>query len=139
MFFAFYYNNLFPEQVFHIARSIEIIIAPMVILQSVVAFVFMERHWNSVTRHLSAAVVADIAAIADLYKIHPQESDHASLRRLAQARLGLTVDFLPVSEMPPPLASSPCAISHSRLRPLACSISTLASSRGRPLSAICVS
>ena len=39
------------------ARALLIIIAPMVILQSVVAFVFMERHWNLVTRHLSAAVV----------------------------------------------------------------------------------
>jgi branched-chain amino acid transport system permease protein len=28
--YAFYYNNLFPEQVFHIARSIEIILAPIV-------------------------------------------------------------------------------------------------------------
>jgi branched-chain amino acid transport system permease protein len=28
--YAFYYNNLFPEQVFHISRSIEIILAPMV-------------------------------------------------------------------------------------------------------------
>jgi two-component system osmolarity sensor histidine kinase EnvZ len=31
------------------ARALLIIIAPMVILQSVVAFVFMERHWNLVT------------------------------------------------------------------------------------------
>ncbi len=31
-----------------------IIIAPMVVLQSVVAFVFMERHWNLVTQRLSA-------------------------------------------------------------------------------------
>jgi branched-chain amino acid transport system permease protein len=30
MFFAFYYNNLFPEQVFHISRSIEIILAPII-------------------------------------------------------------------------------------------------------------
>ena len=35
-------------------RALLIIIAPMVILQSVVAFVFMERHWNTVTRRLSA-------------------------------------------------------------------------------------
>jgi branched-chain amino acid transport system permease protein len=28
--FAFYYNNLFPEQVFHISRSIEIILGPIV-------------------------------------------------------------------------------------------------------------
>ena len=43
------------------ARSLMIIIAPMVILQSVVAFVFMERHWTTVTRRLSAAVTQDIA------------------------------------------------------------------------------
>ncbi len=30
IFFAFYYNNLFPEQVFHIARSIELILAPII-------------------------------------------------------------------------------------------------------------
>lgn len=30
VFFAFYYNNLFPEQVFHISRSIELILAPII-------------------------------------------------------------------------------------------------------------
>ena len=30
MFFAFYYNNLFPEQIFHISRSIEIILGPII-------------------------------------------------------------------------------------------------------------
>ena len=30
VFFAFYYNNLFPEQIFNISRSIEIILAPVI-------------------------------------------------------------------------------------------------------------
>ena len=30
VFFAFYYNNLFPEQIFHISRSIELILAPII-------------------------------------------------------------------------------------------------------------
>jgi branched-chain amino acid transport system permease protein len=30
VFFAFYYNNLFPEQVFNIGRSIELILAPII-------------------------------------------------------------------------------------------------------------
>ena len=30
VFFAFYYNNLFPEQIFHISRSIEIILGPVI-------------------------------------------------------------------------------------------------------------
>jgi branched-chain amino acid transport system permease protein len=30
VFFAFYYNVLFPEQIFHISRSIEIILGPII-------------------------------------------------------------------------------------------------------------
>src|SRR5438105_3244922 len=84
------------------ARALLIMIVPMVMLQTVVAFVFMERHWNTVTRHLSAAVVQDIAGLIDIYKTYPQDKDRAQLRRIAQQRLGLVVDFLPVGNMPPP-------------------------------------
>src|SRR6201747_1096709 len=84
------------------ARALLIMIVPMVILQSVVAFVFMERHWNTVTRHLSAAVVQDIAALIDVYKGYPQDKDRAQIRRIAQQRLNLVVDFLAVDDMPPP-------------------------------------
>ncbi|MGE3871247.1 MAG: ATP-binding protein [Pseudorhodoplanes sp.] len=84
------------------ARSLLIIIAPMVILQSVVAFVFMERHWNSVTQKLSSGVVADIAALVEIYRTYPQDRDNARLRKIAQEKLGLVVDFLPTGELPPP-------------------------------------
>ena len=57
------------------ARALLIMIVPMVILQTVVAFVFMERHWNTVTRRLSAAVVQDIASLIDVYKVYPQDKD----------------------------------------------------------------
>ena len=83
------------------ARALLIMIVPMVILQTVVAFVFMERHWNTVTRRLSAAVVQDIASLIDVYKFYPQDKDRAQLRRIGQ-RLQLVVDFLPVGDMPPP-------------------------------------
>jgi two-component system osmolarity sensor histidine kinase EnvZ len=68
----------------------------------VVAFVFMERHWNVVTQRLSAGVVQDIAALIEIYKGYPQAPDRALLRRIAQERLDLSVDFLPANEMPPP-------------------------------------
>src|SRR6266576_2051143 len=83
------------------ARALLIMIVPMVILQTVVAFVFMERHWNTVTRRLSAAVVQDVASLIDVYKGYPQDKDRAQLRRIA-LRLQLVVDFLPVGDMPPP-------------------------------------
>src|SRR6185312_9585101 len=84
------------------ARALLIMIVPMVVLQSVVAFVFMERHWNTVTRRLSAAVVQDIAGLIDVYKTYPQDKDRTQIRRIAQQRLNLVVDFLPVGDMPPP-------------------------------------
>jgi two-component system, OmpR family, osmolarity sensor histidine kinase EnvZ len=83
------------------ARSLLIIVTPMVILQSVVAFVFMERHWNTVTYRLSAAVTQDIAALIDVYRQYPQDEDQVTLRRIAQERLGLVVDFLPGTDLPP--------------------------------------
>src|SRR5467141_5365919 len=84
------------------ARSLLIIIVPMVVLQSVVAFVFMERHWNTVTRRLSAAVTQDIAGLIDVYNSYPQDPDRTTIRRIARERLDLTVDFLPVTDMPTP-------------------------------------
>src|ERR1700749_884085 len=84
------------------ARARLIMIVPMVVLQSVVAFVFMERHWNPVTQHLSAAVVQDIASLIDIYNDYPQDKDHSVLRRIAQQRLNMVVDFLPSGDLPPP-------------------------------------
>ena len=93
-------NGVMPKGLY--ARALLIIILPMVILQSVIAFVFMERHWNVVTQRLSAGVVQDIAALIDVYRTYPQDKDQAMIRRIAQERLGLAIDFLPISEMPPP-------------------------------------
>jgi two-component system osmolarity sensor histidine kinase EnvZ len=84
------------------ARVLLIMIVPMVVLQWVVAFVFFERHWSTVTQDLSAAVVQDIASLIDVYKGYPQDKDRALLRRIAQQRLGLVLDFLPVGELPAP-------------------------------------
>ncbi|HWL03427.1 MAG TPA: ATP-binding protein [Xanthobacteraceae bacterium] len=98
--FWHWFNRVTPKGIY--ARTLLIIIAPMVILQSVIAFIFMERHWNQVTRQLSFGVVADINALTDMYRSYPRAENERHLRRIAQERLGLVVDFLPVSALPPP-------------------------------------
>jgi len=97
--FGGWFKSLMPTGLY--ARSLLIIIVPMVLLQSVVAFVFMERHWNTVTRRLSAAVTQDISALIEIYRIYPHDADKSQIRKLAAERLGLQVDFLPVTDMPP--------------------------------------
>ncbi|WP_027143344.1 ATP-binding protein [Mesorhizobium sp. WSM3626] len=84
------------------ARSLIIVIAPMILLQSVVAFDFMERHWATVTQRLSQATVRDIAAIIDLIETYPHDGDYANIIRIAQDRMQLKVDLLPPDPLPPP-------------------------------------
>ncbi|MBL7406233.1 two-component sensor histidine kinase, partial [Escherichia coli] len=74
------------------ARSLIIIIAPVVLLQSVIAYTFMERHWQLVTKRLSAAVTADVAALIDIYESYPQDKDAETLSRIAGERLNLDLD-----------------------------------------------
>ncbi|MBX3576579.1 MAG: HAMP domain-containing protein [Rhizobiaceae bacterium] len=83
------------------ARSLIIVIAPMILLQSVVAFVFMERHWQTVTQRLSQAVVRDIAAIIDMTETFPPGDGYADVIRIAQERLSLKIDILPPDPLPP--------------------------------------
>lgn len=83
-------------------RALVIVIAPVVILQSVIAYVFMERHWQTVTQRLSSAVSADIAAMIDVYESYPQDADASVLGRIAGERLGMDVDIIPDADLPPP-------------------------------------
>ncbi|HTO34206.1 MAG TPA: ATP-binding protein [Pararhizobium sp.] len=83
------------------ARSLLIVIIPMVLLQSIVAFVFMERHWQLVTQRLSAAVTGDIAAVIDLIDAAPG-NDYTDIIRIARARLDLNISIEPDGELPAP-------------------------------------
>ena len=85
------------------ARSLLIVILPMVLLQSVVAYFFMERYWQLVTFRLSAAVVQDIAAIIELHDSYPHDGNLAKLQKIAADNLNLDIDFLPPQSLPPAL------------------------------------
>jgi two-component system osmolarity sensor histidine kinase EnvZ len=82
------------------ARALIIIIAPVVLLQSVLTFVFLERHWQMVTRRLSTVTVQNIAMLIDMYKAFPQEGNTVTLIRLAEQDLGLRVRIVPGEELP---------------------------------------
>jgi two-component system, OmpR family, osmolarity sensor histidine kinase EnvZ len=93
------FSELLPKGLY--ARALLIIIAPIVLLESVVAFTFMERHWNQVTRRLSEATARDISAIVELYETFNLGKDTSRLTDLAQNRLGLTsLQILPAAELP---------------------------------------
>nr|WP_255561464.1 ATP-binding protein [Pseudohoeflea sp. DP4N28-3] len=84
------------------ARALLIIIIPMVLLQSVIAFVFMERHWQTVTQRLSTAVTRDIAAVIDIIDTYPSDPAYDEIIRIARQRLALNIAIEPAGDLPPP-------------------------------------
>jgi two-component system osmolarity sensor histidine kinase EnvZ len=91
-------SNVLPKGLY--ARALIIIIAPVVLLQSVVAFVFMERHWQTVTRRLSDATTRDISMLLSVYEAYPQDDKYEKLIKMARDDLNLSVQILPLDNLP---------------------------------------
>jgi two-component system osmolarity sensor histidine kinase EnvZ len=93
--------DLFPKGLY--ARSLLIVILPMVLLQTGVAYLFMQRQWDLVTHRLSNAVARDVGAIVDLYRAQPLGADDKRLREIASERFRMNADLLPPQPLPPRL------------------------------------
>ena len=100
-------TGLFP-------RSLLIIVMPVVVTQIIVTFVFLERHWNTVTQRLSNAVVSDIALLAQL-RMKEQGGDSYELSQLANDTFDMSVAFLPGETLPPPVPTPVVALLDSSL------------------------
>jgi len=84
------------------ARALLIIITPIVLLEGVVAFSFMERHWQAVTGRLSEATARNVAALIDVYEDYSGNDNYARMLEMARERLGLSMTVLPPGDLPVP-------------------------------------
>ncbi|PPD45351.1 MAG: two-component sensor histidine kinase [Methylocystis sp.] len=99
--FAIWLHARMPKGLY--ARALLIVILPVVLLQSAVAYVFMERHWEVVTYRLSAAVARQVATVVDVYQTFPDDPAHSQLRRIAALDLDMEVSILPKGPLPAPV------------------------------------
>ncbi len=84
-------------------RSLIIIITPMVLLQSIMAFTFMERHWDQVTKRLSRSVAQELSLIVKLHgSFEMLGEDEAAFIELVNQTTGLGFSILHDAELPPP-------------------------------------
>ncbi|WP_068315244.1 ATP-binding protein [Polycladidibacter hongkongensis] len=83
------------------SRALLIIIMPMVILQSVLAFAFMERHYDLVTQRLSQAVVKQIRAVVTMDEEFSGQKIDEQLKIVAGS-MSLSLAILPLEPLPPP-------------------------------------
>ncbi len=64
-------RRLTPKGMFW--RSLLILLIPMVLLQGVVAYVFFERHWDTVSRRLALGLTGDIIYVMRTIQKYPED------------------------------------------------------------------
>ncbi len=91
--------DLMPKRIF--PRTLIIIAAPLVLLQSILAFVSMERHWQLVTARLSEAAAKDISALVSIHQSLPNSLKNRRILIRTAQNLGFKLDFLNNAQLPP--------------------------------------
>ena len=94
---GFSLKRFLPRGLF--GRALIIIVAPIVLLQAIIAYVFFERDLDTTTRRLARDVAADIALLVALEDEH-QGEQRLALRTLAERQLAYRIRFLPGENLP---------------------------------------
>ena len=97
-------KRMLPRTMF--GRSLLLIVIPLVLVQMIAAWIFYDRHWETVSYRLSADIAGDIAIVIDT--IIPADSDAETVRLLRHAsgmtELGFTFESGAV--LPPEMPGS---------------------------------
>ena len=82
-----WYKRILPRSLY--GRSLLIIILPLVLAQLIATWFFYDRHWETVSRRLSASVAADIAFTLDAlgYADNQEQRDQLFARAAATPEL----------------------------------------------------
>ena len=99
------FNNFlerhFPSGLYQ--RALIILVAPMVVLQSIMTGVILDRHWDNVTRVLARALARDVGLLIDMYQNSDQgPAARQNIEALASRRLKLALQ-IQSGELPPPV------------------------------------
>lgn len=95
---GFSLKRFLPRGLF--GRSLIIIVAPIVLLQAIIAYVFFERDLETTTRRLARDVAGDMAMLVAL-EDNDRSPDRERLRALAARQLHYRIRFLPGQNLPP--------------------------------------
>ncbi|HCP01080.1 MAG: two-component sensor histidine kinase [Alphaproteobacteria bacterium] len=76
-----------------LARSLLIIVVPLVLLQVVSGVIFYDRHWSNVSRHRATALAGDISMVQELINEADGGGGQAELFALARRTLDLIFTY----------------------------------------------
>ena len=112
--FNLFLERHMPEGLF--ARAFIILVAPMILLQTIMTGLILDRHFDNVTRLLARSLARDVALLIDLY----EESDKgpAAIKRIehmANDRLVLGLTIQRSAVLPEPVPKPLFSRFHQRL------------------------
>ena len=82
-----------------LGRSLLIIVMPLILLQVVSAWIFYDRHWDTITRRLTDAIAGETGLIVDTMRRYSGPEDQKAIIDLSR-RLGLQITFHPGAILP---------------------------------------
>jgi two-component system, OmpR family, osmolarity sensor histidine kinase EnvZ len=93
-----------PRSLF--SRALLIVIMPLVILQAVLAYVFYERHWDSVTRWLAVGFSGEVGLMVELLEAAKSEAAKSRVLDLAREHFDFAVSLEPAGSLRPAVETS---------------------------------
>lgn len=94
-----WYKRILPRSLF--GRSLLIIVTPLILVQMISAWVFYERHWDTVARRLSSAVAGEIAQVVEAKNLTTTPRAQDRLFDMAARSTELEYIFWPGETLPP--------------------------------------
>ncbi len=91
-------KRFFPKSLY--ARVVLIVILPIFLMQSVITYVFFDRHWDTVTANQSANVAGQIAMLSQLYAAAQTTDERRRLEQHALDNLDISTRFEPGKTVP---------------------------------------
>lgn len=96
-----------PRSLF--GRSLLMIVLPVLLLLTISTFLFYNRHWDNVTRHMALSAAGDIALTIDILGHFPPGPDRERLLEFIRSDTRIGVEFLPgaiLPNTPPPIGDT---------------------------------
>ncbi|MDX1541577.1 MAG: hypothetical protein R3349_09260, partial [Geminicoccaceae bacterium] len=86
-------RNIMPRSLF--GRSLLIVLLPILILQAVLAYVFYERHWDTITRWLANGLAGEVSLLVELLEEAPDRQGRTAVLDLARDHFGFSISLEP--------------------------------------------
>jgi two-component system osmolarity sensor histidine kinase EnvZ len=103
-------NNILPRSLY--GRSLLIIIMPLILLQVVSAWIFYDRHWDTITKRLSTSIVGDITQVVELLGKDPSDELKKTVFDMAWRNFGLQMEWTDGEILPEDTSGSGSRIDH---------------------------